>query len=307
MMNSLIAEKAFAKVNLHLEVLNKRLNGYHNIFSVMAAVGLYDLLKPVKLEINENSKHNICIVAVGGSHAGVFEDLPVEKNIIYKAVNKYFEATGLFCDAVFEVEKNIPAGGGLGGGSSDGAAALRILNAKFALHDDASLLVIAASIGADIPFCINGGLSFCEGVGDIISQKDVRLPYKILIVNNGSHVNTSSAYKMIDDSRKETVFNKIDDGKFAEFELIFNNGKIIDYKKHFFNDFEKPVFNKFPSVKKLKERMYESGASFAMMTGSGSSVVGLFETDITAETARNGFSDIQQVILTDFVGSLNKR
>jgi 4-diphosphocytidyl-2-C-methyl-D-erythritol kinase len=302
MMNSLTAQKAYAKVNLHLEVLNTRADGYHNIFSVMAAVGLYDLLKPVVLEINENSAHDVRIIAVGGAQAGVFDDLPVEKNIIYKAVKSYFEGTGFSCRAVFEVEKNIPAGGGLGGGSSDGAAALRILNSKFSLHDESSLLLRAAKVGADVPFCLGGGLAFCEGIGEIVSQKDIDMPHKVLVVNNGVHVNTKTAYQMIDDSREKAAPAKKEEGKSGRFEALLKENRGIEFKKHFFNDFEPPVFTEFNSVKQLKERMYAYGASFSIMTGSGSSVIGLFDNTDLAETARNGFSDIQQVILTDFVG-----
>lgn len=305
MMDSLTAQKAYAKINLHLEVLNTRADGYHNIFSVMAAVGLYDLLKPVTLKISENSGHAIRIKAVGGDQAGVFEDLPLEKNIIYKAVQAYFEGTGLSCEAFFEVVKNIPAGGGLGGGSSDGAAALRILNSKFALHDNASLLLRAAKVGADVPFCLNGGLAFCEGIGEIISQKDMTLGCKVLIVNNGAHVNTRLAYKMIDDSMEQGKSAKVDEKRTGQFEALLERAEVAAFKDSFFNDFEVPVFREFPSVKILKERMYASGASFAQMTGSGSSVIGLFENVALAETARNGFSDIQQVILTDFVSSCN--
>ena len=123
-----LEEKACAKVNLHLEVLNKRSDGYHSIFSLMASLALHDRVTLVDLNVREGDAFRVDIRPAGGTNEDVIRGMPSESNLVTKAVKEYFSGTGKACSASFGIEKNIPAGAGMGGGSSDAAAALRILD-----------------------------------------------------------------------------------------------------------------------------------------------------------------------------------
>ncbi len=161
--------RAHAKVNLHLEVLNRRDDGYHNIFSLMASVALHDLLKLEESSARELSGGIDIAVAVknnGGIHGSVIDSIPAHENLIARAATLYYERAGMNGKAVFSIEKNIPAGAGLGGGSSDAAAALKLLNGRLGKFRDDELAEMGSKIGADIPYCLHGGFAIGRGIGE---------------------------------------------------------------------------------------------------------------------------------------------
>ena len=247
-----------AKINIGLNVVSKREDGYHNINTVFLPVGkLFDILEVIPL-LNGSEKD---VLTVSGL------DVPCisEDNLCLKAVNlmrQYIEIPPL---NIF-LHKIIPFGAGLGGGSSDAAFMLKLLNEMYQADFDVTKLeIIASKIGADCPFFIKNQATYAEGTGNIFSLLDSELPNLWLeLIVPQVHVSTAFAYKTIipctpKNELKTAVFQPID-----------------TWKKNIINDFEKPVFTEFPELKKIKEKLYEKGALYASMSGSGSSVFGLF-------------------------------
>ena len=183
-----LEEKACAKVNLHLEVLNKRSDGYHSIFSLMASLALHDRVTLVDLNVREGNAFHIDIRPDGGENEDVIRGMPAESNLVTKAVKEYFSGTGKACSASFRIEKNIPAGAGMGGGSSDAAAALRILDSILGYRSPSELVQTGFRVGADVPFCITGGTAICEGAGEIVTPLGVSLVGSVLVLNDAGEV-----------------------------------------------------------------------------------------------------------------------
>jgi 4-diphosphocytidyl-2-C-methyl-D-erythritol kinase len=302
-------ERAYAKVNLHLEVLNKRPNGYHNIFSIMSSVGIFDLLKLYECELVSGDSRGLTVTIKdeGGKFPSIIKSVPLEKNLIYKAVRRYAETNKLTGSVSVGIEKNIPAGGGLGGGSTDAAAMLRFLNRRYSLLTNEEMIHCASEVGADVPFCLEGGTAFCEGIGDKIEKIKALSGFNILIANDGTHVDTSEAYKQIDYDRlsNDILKNQCSVNKEVfQQEVQTHNFKQLMHLA--INDFEKTVFSLFPTVKMIKDTMIENGASFSIMTGSGSTVIGIFENLDAAEATRERLEHNNiGVFLSEFVNPVN--
>ncbi|MGN0620354.1 MAG: 4-(cytidine 5'-diphospho)-2-C-methyl-D-erythritol kinase [Porcipelethomonas sp.] len=260
-----ITLKTSAKINLSLDVTGVRDDGYHNIESVFQSVGIYDIVTVSKTDDSE--------IHISCSDSAVPCD---KRNIVYKAAEKFFQYTGKKCGITIDIEKHIPSQAGLGGGSSDGAAVLTALNLIFHTNiTQENLIKIGSEISADTPFFINGGTAFIEGIGDII--KPIRfIPQTDLVIAKGADgVSTPFAYRQIDmlfepkHPKTERLLKAIDKGKFANhFDLC---GNIFEQITDINDVFE------------IKEIMINSGASLSLMTGSGSSVFGIFSKSETAE------------------------
>jgi len=264
----------------------------------MAELDLHDLLE---LEYSDLSKKSgdvtVEIVNNGGEFSSVIDEIPVEKNLISIAVKKYMNEIGLGGHFVFSLTKNIPSGAGLGGGSSNAATALMIIAEVLGRNYDDSLLDAASSTGSDIPFFLQGGFSFVEGRGEIVSPFDDSDDCFILLINNGIHVNTGTAYESLNKPVSDSFFDCTDEIKFIK-EKIY---KKSDWKTIFRNDFEKSVFELYPQIGFIKGKMYSNGAYFSAMSGSGSTVFGLFESRLEAENAKKFFEmDENRVYLTKF-------
>lgn len=257
--------KAHCKINLGLEVLNKRGDGYHNINSVFLETCLYDLL----LFINNRKIVVETIPDLG---------IPMQENIVYKAakmlINRKFINTG----AKITLFKQIPSGAGLGGGSADAAAALKGLTQIWDLEiTDGEMLDMALALGSDVPFFIKGGAALAESRGEKLTHFEYSLPYWLLMVHPGIHVSTPEAYKSLARStapNPKTDFRKL---------LLKNDFEAV--KNKFNNHFEEMVFRKYPAIGSIKRQMYDSGALFASMSGSGSAVYGFFNDKRTARKA----------------------
>lgn len=294
---------AYAKVNLHLEVLNRRGDGYHEILSVMASVGLCDLLKLEEIRVHEESKTpvSVSIVNAGGRESSITDSIPINDNLIVKATVRYLQALGMTGTVVYSLEKNIPAGAGMGGGSTDAAAALTLMNNHVRPLGAVELAALGAQLGADVPFCLRGGMALCRGIGDIIEPLDVRLPHWIIIVNDGTHVNTAGAYRSLNrgdqgpDSRDIETRAGIIRAFLAE-GVLDTAGQLL------VNDFEEPVFKDHPGIALIKEDLYRRGACYATMTGSGSTVIGLFSDEGRAyDSAAAITGNYRTVIVTRFI------
>ena len=300
-------ECSYAKVNLHLEVLAKRADGYHDILSLMLRTGLHDLLKLDDLRVfdGEPGMVSVKIEPDGGERDFLLLDIPADENLISKAARAYFSAIGKSAEAVVRLKKNIPVGGGLGGGSADAASMLRLLNKSVGGLDEKGLSAVALSIGADVPFCLYDGAALCEGIGEKIQMIPHLLDCSLLILNDGTYVDTKWAYGAVDESKEYgAVDGEAISRKKKHLTSILKSGDITQLQDICVNDFEEPVFSRFPSVKKLKSALSEGGAEFCIMTGSGSTVIGLFNSHIQAKKVQSHFIDKQvSAWLTEFVRS----
>jgi 4-diphosphocytidyl-2-C-methyl-D-erythritol kinase len=272
----------------------------------MATVALFDLLKLDDIKVHKSAGGVDIAVAVrskGGSHSSVIDSIPPHENLIAKASTIYLERIGMNGTATFSIRKDIPAGAGLGGGSSDAAAALKLLNGSLNAFPEEGLAEIGSKIGADVPYCLRGGFAVCRGIGEIVMPVPGGFRCWVLIVNDGIHVDTGSAYK--------ALMRGVDLGRDRE-AAITKTTKLIagalmsrsieGLKSIAKNDFEEPAFRRYPGIAEMKERLYGQEADFAIMTGSGSSVVGLFSTKEKAEKAKSKLSKhYKEVILTKFV------
>jgi len=266
-----------AKVNLHLAVKDKRADGFHNIESVFIAVDFGDFLH---FQIGTGEWNEACILEadVSNVNSGI---IPMKENIIYKAVSVFRGETGFSQKIKIKLEKNIPIGGGLGGGSSDAAAVLLALNetAGFpcSLKD---LLKMGEALGSDVPFFIHQtSAAIVTGRGEII--KAIKIPQMYLvIVNPGFQSNSSCAYKLLDEYRKSK--NIINESESMNVDFI-NHFDIIN-KSSFLNSFL-PVFDE-PEKSiyiDIISQLNAAGAEFAGLSGSGSTCFGIFSDWETAQ------------------------
>lgn len=290
--------KSYAKINIHLEILNRRIDNYHNLFSLMAELDLYDLLKLEYSDLSKSSSDTtVEILNGGGEFSSIIDDIPADKNLISIAVKKYMSGLGSGGHFVFSLTKNIPSGAGLGGGSSNAAAALKIVSEALGRSYDDFLLNAAASTGSDIPFFLNGRFAFVEGRGEFVYPFDFIDQCFILLINNGIHVNTGSAYESLNKPASDMIFDCTDRKKIIKEKISLKS----EWKNIFRNDFEASVFALHPQIGQCKDNLYNSGAFFSAMSGSGSTVFGLFESEENAENAKKNLEmSGNRVYLTKF-------
>lgn len=268
MVKSVVSRKAYAKINLHLEVLGKQKNGFHNIVSVFQTISLADELYIKRL----SDKQNTCIIFSPA------KELPKE-NTITKAYKMFSSMACIKDNVEVNLIKRIPIGAGLGGGSSDAATVLLGLNEMFGYPLNlASLEELAISIGSDVPFFLKGGTMLASGRGEILKPLNMTKPYFGVLVYPGIESSTPRAYALLNrqlDVELKPAFNPEDFCTIDYFELPF------------FNSFEEVLFKEFPVIKALKMVLTSYGADFALMSGTGSSVYGLFTDKRKAEIACN--------------------
>lgn len=249
-----------AKINLGLEILNKRSDGYHNVDMIMQSVSLYDVL-----DISISGDLSI------GIKSNIDFGCALEDNIMYKAAERFFEFTGIKNPGIgIKIQKNIPSCAGLAGGSSDGAAVIVALNHMFktdlSLKD---LMIIGEKVGSDVPFCIMGGTARARGRGTDLATIKSLAKYYLVITKPDINISTKSAYEKAENIKEKNIdsINKL--------EAALIDGKTIDVCNSLFNRFEDLAEN--PEIFSLKEKIIKLGAKGALMTGSGSAVFGIFE------------------------------
>lgn len=245
-----------AKLNLFLQVTGKRDDGYHLIESIMQTVDLCD-----KIFIETSCEQGISLTC---SDKGIPND---ERNIAMKVARKIVELGKVQCGIKIHIEKNIPSGAGMGGGSSDGAAVLvglnKILNLGFSYSE---LVDIGTEVGADIPFLIRGGTSIVTGIGEAIQDISPIGDCYFVIVKPEISIETRKAYEAID---RFNVPNK----DIGEISLHIRNNDIYSIAKCLYNEFEivAPM-----EVEEIKSLLIKTGAVNSLMTGSGSAVFGIY-------------------------------
>ena len=249
-----------AKINLGLNIVEKRPDGYHNLETVFYPVPVEDALE---VNIWNESTQKFRLHQAGLEIAGEAENNLVVK--AYKLLDKRFNLPPVD----IHLFKHIPSGAGLGGGSSDATYMLKLLNEKFNLElSDENLEEYAAKLGADCAFFIRNAPTYAEGIGNIFSPISLSLKgYQIVLVKPDIFVSTRDAFAQIKPHRQEIPLKEV------------IKQPIEEWKERMVNDFEESVFPQFPAIKEIKEKLYEAGAIYAAMTGSGSSVFGLFKPE----------------------------
>lgn len=274
-----IVKKSYSKINLGLQVLNKRPDGFHNINTIFKTTGLAD-----ELSFIANNTDELNIVVKGNESLN--NDEFIYNNIIVGVFNKLRKKTGKKIGVDLELTKNIPIGAGLGGGSSNAAIAIKTLMDMFKINlTQGELSVIAQSAGSDVPYFINVGFAVAKSRGEKL--KYFTLPYdfdkkfKMILVNPNIHISTKEVYSKLnrkvfeDINRKQNLYPEIN---FYNILARANENPHL-LKDYLVNDFEKVLFELYPEIKQVKQEFYKLGASFSLMAGSGSSVFALFNTD----------------------------
>lgn len=275
-----IKEHAYAKINLFLDVVDKRNDGFHGIRTVMQTVSLCDT---VTVELSPSKKKSVYLKIDGNTnlHAN-------DKNLVVIAANTYMDIAGITASLNIRLTKNIPIAAGLAGGSADAAATLRAMNKLFGRHfTDKALLSIAEKIGSDVPYCLVGGTALCEGRGEIITRLPSLNGYHIVIAVADEYVSTPAAYSTLDG-----IYSDFDGSvKSIGAELIFPfTDSVSDGTLNlgaFYNIFESAVLPTCPKALAVKEKMTGLGAKASLMSGSGPSVFGIFSTSEVALAARD--------------------
>jgi 4-diphosphocytidyl-2-C-methyl-D-erythritol kinase len=267
--------EAPAKINIHLRVYRRGADGFHGIRSIFQAVSLSDIVAIRSLKEPD-------VIEIEGDFG-----CSASQSTVYKAASIYKEMTGARTGVAIAVEKHIPIGAGLGGGSSDAAAVLtgleRLLRGG---ASKAMLEAAAARIGSDVPFFLEGGAALVSGRGERISPIPARTDYSVVIVFPGFSVGTGDAYRLLDRERPDDSDEP--DMSMEELERRYQ-GPWEDWL--FANSFEAVIFAVYPEIGRIKEYMSGLGAAFTAMSGSGSSVFGVFPGREGAERARDAMAD----------------
>lgn len=249
------------KINLGLHILNKREDGFHNLETVFYPLNIKDALEVIPA--HDDKLH---FSQTGLTVAGNDED-----NICFKAYHFLKKDFPQLPAAHLHLHKTIPMGAGLGGGSADGAFTLQLLNTKFQLQlTQQQLFNYALQLGSDCPFFILNKPCFATGRGEILEPITVDLSaYKIAIVNPGIHVNTGWAFSQLSPAAPAKRIQQI------------ITQPVQTWKDALKNDFEDAVFAAHPLIKSIKETLYNQGAVYAAMSGSGSTVFGFFDEAVS--------------------------
>jgi 4-diphosphocytidyl-2-C-methyl-D-erythritol kinase len=263
--------RAPGKINLFLRVTGKRPDGYHDLISLMCCIGIYDELD---LVFGQRRTRITC------ADPDVPED---ETNLAHRAADLFFNTAQMKRGVQITIKKNIPVGAGLGGGSSDAAAVLNALNARFdMLFPMDELHAMGRSLGADVPFFIHQKPAIATGIGDILEPFDKLIPMPLVVVYPSVAVSTAQVYKNLNlrltKNKKKNSYNV--------FKMDWNR----DAPRLLHNDLEDAACNICHDIRCAKEALISHGASGALMTGSGSSVFGLFNNRAAADRASQDIS-----------------
>jgi 4-diphosphocytidyl-2-C-methyl-D-erythritol kinase len=244
-----------SKINLGLNIVRKRSDGYHDLETIFVPLLLSD-----KITISRSDQLKL------STNSEFLNEL--KDNLILKAIRLLEDFTNRKFMLDILVEKVIPIGGGLGGGSSNAATTLKTLNKMFDLRMSyRKLSELALELGSDVPFFLNPVVSYAESRGEVIHPLTLEIRYPILIVNPRIKIDTAWAFEKIRPVSPVKNLRQILQENLDDFD------KLKSYVK---NDFEEVVFNQFPLLKQIKEELYKQGAEFALMSGTGSTIYGIF-------------------------------
>ncbi|HET7149875.1 MAG TPA: 4-(cytidine 5'-diphospho)-2-C-methyl-D-erythritol kinase [Candidatus Acidoferrum sp.] len=282
---------AFAKINLRLDIVGKRPDGYHELRTIFQAISLHD-----EIRLRSSRRPGITLT-IQGNAALAAE--PARKNLVYRAVEAVRRELKSRGGVEVELKKAIPAGGGLGGGSSDAAAAmlgyLQLTRKKLA---PVRLMEIAASLGADVPFFLLGGRALGVSRGDeIYPLQDIPKLHLLVVVPKEIRVPTPDAFRWVK-ARPLGLTKSPVDPKLLQFCALSRSLPVKAGKRGsgLSNDFEGPVFRRHPRLDQIKRALLQKGATEASLAGSGSAVFGIFPSPAMARRAAVGFPHDQTFV-----------
>ncbi len=268
-----------AKINLVLHILFRHKNGYHELFTIFQKITLFD-------ELEISLAEDISIEVKGDIHVPAGKD-----NLCIKAAQLFFEASGLSGGVRIKLYKNIPVGAGLGGGSSDAGAVLKALNDLYQKPlSETELLRIAREVGADVPFFVSPySTALAKGIGDVLSPWPTHPAWYILVFP-GIKISTSWAYQNL---RLTTC---LEPPNYDPARPLWTQGLV--------NDFEQVIFEIYPLLKKIKEILLNLDADAALLSGSGSTVFGIFRSRSRAKEAEIAMreQEFNCVTVTNYIG-----
>lgn len=273
-----------AKINLGLNITEKRADGYHNLETVFFPIPICDALE-IKTMDERFPSDMACDLKVTGNNVCCDE----KDNLIVRAYNMIaadFDIPRVHA----HLYKNIPSEAGLGGGSSDAAYMIRLLDQRFRINiGNAEMEKYAARLGADCPFFITAEPSYAEGIGEILSPVNITdnnlEGYSLVVVKPQIAVSTKEAFSNIT-PRKPLMCCR---------EIVAQ--PIETWKDALCNDFEESVFGIYPQLNDIKNRIYTLGAAYAQMSGSGSSLFGIFKSDVDELSIKNEFADCRTFVM----------
>ncbi len=292
-----LKQKAYAKINLSLDVVRRRDDGYHEVKMIMQTVGLYD-----ELTMEKCGQGIHVTVSMGDGFLG--ETLPAdENNLVYKAAKLIMDRYEL-CEGVrIHLDKHIPIAAGMAGGSTDAAAVIRGMNGLFRLGMDLEdMKKLAVKIGADVPYCIEGGTQLSEGIGEVLTPLRAAPAFLLLIAKPDISVSTKYVYENLN---LHTLTAHPDVDGMAAVEKGDSAGIVSRME----NVLESVTLEKYPVIRKIKTVMKENGAWNALMSGSGPTVFGIYnnreEMEKTARLLREG-KLAKQIFITTVKGNIKE-
>ncbi len=267
-MDKTITRKAYAKINLGLDVVRRLPNGYHEVRMIMQTVGIYDVLTFTK--------------AKEGIHLQVDnEELPVDgNNLIYKAAKLLMDVAGVTGGVSITLEKHIPIAAGMAGGSTDAAATLLGINELYEIgYDIDKLKEFGVKLGADVPYCIQGGTALAEGIGEVLSVLPAPPDCYLVVAKPDINVSTKFVYENL--KANELEYHPDIDGMIE----ALKKGDLKGITDRLGNVLETVTVPAYPIIQKIKEIMLAAGAEGALMSGSGPTVFGIFTDEEQARQA----------------------
>ena len=259
-------EKAYAKVNITLDVVGKREDGYHLLKMIMQNIDIYDVITIEKIESGIEITCNKPYVPTD------------ERNLAYKAAKLFKDTFNITSGVSINIKKNIPVAAGLAGGSTDCAAVLKIMNKLFQVNaDNEKLMELGVKLGADVPYCINGGTALCEGIGEILTPLKPFKNHIIVLVKPPFGVSTKDVYKNFDLGRFK---NHPETDKVITY---MNEDNLYEVAKNMKNLLENVTLKKHKVISSIKSEMESLGAIKAMMSGSGPTVFAFFDDMMKAQ------------------------
>lgn len=250
---------SFAKINLSLDVLEEREDGYHNIDTIMQLIDLKDVIEIECIDQNE------CIIECNK------QNIPLDHtNLVHKAWEALKKYTGIQQGIKVHIQKNIPVAAGLAGGSSNAAAVIKGLNEILGLNlSKEEMMEIGIGIGADVPYFFMGKTARATGVGNIFEEISPLKTEGVLIVNNGREISSKEVYEDIETSEKSKI------GKVVS---AIENQDLNALRESAYNTMERVVFEKYPKIQEIKNRLLSLGADVVLMSGSGATVFAITNT-----------------------------
>ena len=271
-----IRVRAHAKINLYLDIVSKREDGYHNLETIFHSIGLHDDVIIRKQDTKEITVH--C------EHPAVPSN---PSNLAYRAVERLSDAVGGIGGMAIEIQKRIPVTAGLGGGSANAAAALHGVNELFGLgFTQETLMRFGAQLGADVPFCLHGGAAFGTGIGDQLTQLPALPDLPLLLLNPGIEISTAAVFKNLNFSLTNRENAAIIIRTHIEKRDVLGIGEGL------YNFLEMPVFAEYPELDALKtELSTQAGCCGALMSGSGATLFAVMQDSESARRSESHFKN----------------